>query len=140
MPDAFDAELRNNLILASALFHTRPPMGRATANCGRVLRHALEAAGLWGAGSEDSAIDAFHGECEKFPEVQIWYQALIELTRKPRPERLLEGAGNLILPAGAFFTACWLTPNGKSVAEKLIAEQPEWKAKLTASGSTDGFL
>jgi predicted nucleic acid-binding protein len=69
---------------------------------------------------------------DDFPIVWLWYSALIELTcHEPKSERLLEGAGNLIDPAGAFFTACWLTSVGRVVAEKVIEQHSEWKSKLT---------
>ena len=131
--DDSDADqLRKNLILCSALFHAPPPPAdnRACANCARVLRHALIAAGLW----QDEFKDAFHGTDDGIPQsevVTLWYSTLIELTRhEPESERLLSGAGNLVAPAGAHFTACWLTPAGRAFAQGLLAEHPEWKAKL----------
>ena len=57
------------------------------------------------------------------------------MREEPASKRLLEGDGNLELPAGAYFTACWLTPAGERVAEKLVAEHPEWEARLSAQGS-----
>jgi hypothetical protein len=127
-----DDQLRRDLILVSAYFHAPPPREQVYANCFRVLRHALNAGGLWD--SEFNA--AFFGDDEtiaRFPLVAQWYSTLIDLTRQPQPERLLEGGGNLGVPSsGAYFTACWLTPAGRSVAERLLAEHPEWKDRVTA--------
>jgi hypothetical protein len=127
-----DDEFRRDLILVSALFHAPAPRDRIYANCFRVLRHALNAAGLW----DREFAAAFHGDDEelaRFPLVAQWYSTLIDLTRRPESERLLEGGGNLgDPPSGAYFTACWLTPAGKMVAEQLLAEHPEWKDRVTA--------
>jgi hypothetical protein len=127
-----DAQFRKNLILCSALIHAPPPTGRMYVSCARVLRHALIATGLW----EDKLADAFHGTDEDIPQfsvVTLWYSMLIELTRQePESDRLLNGAGNLVTPAGAHFTGCWLTPAGRAAAERLLAENPGWKTKLTA--------
>ncbi|MFI5381577.1 MAG: hypothetical protein ACHRHE_19955 [Tepidisphaerales bacterium] len=133
-PDIADAQLRKNLILCSALFHTPPPPQRADnricANCARLLRHALTAPGLW----QDEFKDAFHGTDDGIPQspvVTLWYSTLIELTRhEPESERLLNGVGNLVTPAGAHFTGCWLTPAGRTFAQRLLKEHPEWIAKL----------
>lgn len=124
-------QLRKDLILASALFHAAPPGDRIYANCARVLRHALIAADLW----DDRFNIAFFGDDEclaRFPLVLQWYSTLIALTRqKPESERLLNGGGDLVLPAGAYFTACWLTSAGRAVAERLLSEHPDWRARLT---------
>ena len=138
----FDPEHRKNLILASAYFH--PPRRWAdaepnySANTFRVLGNALIAAGLW----EDWMKDAFHG-CKEIADFSLfneWYNTLIELTREPEPTRLLQGAGNLGTvdqyrefedKAGAYFTACWLTPAGHTYAEQLLADHPDWKPRLT---------
>src|SRR5580692_4798979 len=107
--DPTDAELRRNLILASAYFHGLPPTDRIRASCARVLRHALVAAGLWNERLNGCASAIFHGDSEanaEFPAVRLWYSTLIELTQQePESERLLIGGGNLVAPAGAFFTA-----------------------------------
>jgi hypothetical protein len=126
-----EVEFRKNLILASASFQTKPPTDFIRASCARVLRHALMAAGLWHTNSEDKANSAFHGEYEAFPELHQWYQTLIEQIQEPESMRLLEGGGDFTTLAAASFTACWLTPRGRAIAEKLIADHPGWKAKLT---------
>jgi len=130
-----DADLRRNLILASAFFHAPPPVDRIHANCHRVLQHALDAAGLWNEALAEAAPAVYHGDedaAARFPVLGLWYSTLIELTRKePESERLLNGGGNLgDPPAGACFTACWLTPAGRAVVQRLIAEHPDWKEKL----------
>lgn len=131
MNSGSEAELRRGLILASALIYTQPPRDRARVNCFRVLRHALDAAGLWNARLEERQPALFHGNVED-PVVRQWYSTLIELARQePASDRLLEGAGDLDTPAGAYFTACWLTPAGKIVAKKLLAAHPEWTERLT---------
>ena len=131
-----DAELRRNYILASALFHTQISADQIRANCFRVLQHALMAAGLWDQDLEARRSEAFH-DAQDFPVLRLWYETLIDLTRQePASERLLEGAGNLAGRAGAYFTACWLTPAGRRVAEKLLAEHPEWRPKLMRQDSS----
>ncbi|MBV8782286.1 MAG: hypothetical protein JO353_12895 [Phycisphaerae bacterium] len=98
-----------------------------------MIRHALIAAGLWSEYYKEGASAAFTGELDDFPLIRLWYSSLIDLTRQePAAERLLEGAGNLKLPAGAFFTACWLTPLGKSTAEKFLIEHPKFKQLLSS--------
>jgi len=128
-------QFRRDLILASALFHAPPPADRIYANCARVIRHALIAADLW----DDRFDQAFQGDDEslaRLPVVTQWYTTLIELTQHvPQSERLLNGGGNLVEPAGAYFTACWLTPAGAAVAERLLAEHPDWRARLTIQGN-----
>jgi len=127
------SEFRKNMILASTLLHTQPPTDVPRANCARILRHALIAAGLSDQRLEEGHSVAFHGNTKDFPEVRLWYTTLIELTRQePASARLLTGAGNLELPAGACFTACWLTSDGRRFAEKLLVEHPEWKERLMA--------
>ncbi|HSZ59658.1 MAG TPA: hypothetical protein VK797_28705 [Tepidisphaeraceae bacterium] len=59
-----------------------------------------------------------------------WYSALIELTRDEPAKRLLEGHGNLALPAGALFTGCCLTPVGRAAAERILADHPDWWSRL----------
>lgn len=135
-----DAELRREFILASALFHERPPDadGYVRANSARVLRNALRAAGLWDQRLQEGQAEAFHGIYDRFPDIKMWYDTLIELVRhEPESERLLQGAGNLIDPAGASFTACWLTPRGRETAEKLLATHPDWENKLTLEKPRD---
>jgi hypothetical protein len=92
----------------------------------------LHAAGEWKAEFEV----AFHGvehlefDPERHP-ADAWYAMLIEMTREtPESSRLLLGEGNLITPAAACFTSCWLTPAGEARAARLLAEHPEWVAKL----------
>lgn len=51
------------------------------------------------------------------------YGVLIALTKK-YPE-LLEGGGNLVLPADPSFTACNLSLAGEEVAKKLVSQFPE---------------
>ena len=132
-----EMQFRKNLILASALFHSEPPTDCIRASSARVLKHALRAAGLWDKQLQENASAVFTGDSEtlaRFPVVGQWYATLIQLTfHEPESERLLKGGGNLILPAAAFFTACWLTSAGQLVAERLLAEHPEWRNRLTAS-------
>lgn len=127
-----DEQLRRDLIVASALFHAPPPGDRVYANCFRVLRHALHAAGLW----ESRLNGAFHGDDEGNPDYAVvtqWYSTLINLTRhEPVSERLLQGQGNFTVPAGAYFTACWLTPAGYTSGERLLTAHPGWWGGLTA--------
>jgi hypothetical protein len=89
----------------------------------------LKAAGLWDAPLEERSSVAFHDGFSD-PLIGPWYATLVELTQAPVEERLLEGAGNLALPAGAYYTACWLTPAGVAEAERLLALHPEWKERL----------
>jgi hypothetical protein len=130
MSDSADAQLRRDLILASALLHAPPPVDRVHANCSRVLRHALMAAGLWSDHLAEHEPAWSHGE-DGFPIVTEWYWTLIQLTREtPEVRRLLNGAGNLTTPSGPYFTACWLTPAGRAEAERLLAQHPEWARRL----------
>ncbi len=123
---------RERLILASALLHASPPTDRIHANCDRVLRHAMFAAGVWDDRCRSGGAAALQGFYDGHPLVWVWYSTLIRLTRQePAMERLLEGAGNLSLPAGAAFTACWLTPRGRVLAEQFLIEHPEMKQKLS---------
>lgn len=133
--ESTDPAFRGQIILASAYFHTKPPEDRIYASCSRVLRHALIAAGLWTEYYRQGANAAFHGEEDKkYPLVRQWYDALIAMTNASESERLLEGGGDLELPAGASFTACWLTAKGKAAAVKFLAEHPEMEEKLRAEG------
>jgi len=127
MNELAEAQLRKDLILASAFFHAArhdPPR----ANSSRVLRHALIAAGLW----HEQLSDAFHGNEVDFPVVAQWYSSLIELTREHSSRRLLDGFGNLALPAGARFTGCCLTPAGQTAAERILADHPDWRSRLNS--------
>ena len=119
-----EEQLRRDFILASAFFHARSVH---VANSARVLRHAMIAAGLW----DESFNDAFDGNHEAFPIVSAWYATLIELTREEESRRLLDGGGNLVLPAGAHFTGCCLTPAGRTAAERLLADHPDWGERFT---------
>ncbi len=123
---------RRNFILLSAYFHAQPPSnGFCTANCARVLRHALTAAGLWDDRLAENQSAFFSEDDGSFPVVGLWYSELIGLTHeRPESERLLNGGGNLITPSGAYFTACWLTDAGRAVAEQLLADHPELRAKI----------
>src|SRR5688572_12331295 len=89
---------RRDFILVSALFHARPPGERVYANCERVLRHALIAAGQWDDELQLGAWAAFQGMDKglaRFPVIGLWYSTLIELVRRePESERLLDGGGN----------------------------------------------
>jgi hypothetical protein len=135
--DDSDGELRQQLILASAFFHGDPPTDRIRASSARVLRHALIAAGLWDDTLEAAAPAVFTGDeaaVARFPVVEEWYSTLIQLTRKrPKSARLLDGGGNMIAPAAPYFTGCWLTPAGRSEAERLLAQHPQWHAKLSSA-------
>jgi hypothetical protein len=120
-----EEQARRDFILASAFFHIQSVR---LANCSRVLRHAMIAAGVW----DESFNDAFDGNHEKFPVASAWYATLIELTREEESMRLLDGGGNLTLPAGAHFTGCCLTRAGRTAAERLLANHPEWGKRLSA--------
>jgi hypothetical protein len=92
------------------------------------------AAGAWDAALEERKSEAFHDDTD-FPVLKQWYLTLIELTHvEPASTRLLIGAGNLDMnePAGAYFTACWLSPEGRHVAKNLLVENPQWEARLAA--------
>ena len=132
MSSLTDVRSRAEFILVSALYHALPPTDRIYANCHRVLQHALNMAGLWNEALAEAAPAIYHGEEEadaQFPVLGVWYSTLIELTRQePESERLLNGAGNMV-DTGACFSSCWLTPVGRIVAERLIAEHPDWKEK-----------
>jgi hypothetical protein len=120
---------RRQFILASARFNaTDPNAGYYTATCARVLKHAMMAAGVW----DESHRDGFHGIEEAASSlVDLWYGTLIEMVlAEPESARLLNGAGNFVGPAGAFFTGCWLTPAGRLEAERLLDLHPEWIANL----------
>ena len=61
------------------------------------------------------------------PVINLWYSTLIEMTRTVTyGERLLEGGGNLVTPADPHFTACCLTDAGRTFAERILGEHPEW--------------
>ena len=126
--DQTDVQYRQDLILASAYFHTEPT------KCARVLYHAMQAAGVWNALADELRSGLFHHDEEclaQFPVFEQWYSSLIELVvHKPTDERLLDGAGNFVGPAGASFTDCWLTPMGENRAKKLLLENPQWKPLL----------
>jgi hypothetical protein len=83
------------LILVAAMFHGPPPAhgDRVHANCERVLRHALRAAGVWDDELQRDAWGAFQGveeDLARFPVIGAWYSTLIELVmREPESERLL---------------------------------------------------
>jgi hypothetical protein len=128
-----DERTRRDLIVASAWFHAQPPSNRGPrSSCAKVLRHAMYVAGEWKAELEV----AFHGveHSEYDPErhpADSWYATLIEMTcETPKSSRLLLGEGNLVTPAAARFTGCWLTPAGEARAAQLLAEHPEWQPKL----------
>lgn len=139
---------REQYILASAYFHGDQPEGYLIANCARVLRQAMYAAGKW----DHEFNAALHG-VDNFPEYAQWYGSFLDLIfHEPESERLLQGGGNygtpagreamrrLLpmpqdadaagLPAGAVYTACWLTPAGKRIADHLLALHPDWKEPL----------
>ena len=127
-----EEQRRRDMILVSALLHTSTPKEYVTANCHRVLKPILLAEGLW-----SDAVQEDFGGGEKSPIVDPWYGTLIALTRQePESERLLEGAGNLspAIPAGAHFTACWLTPAGEAAARQILQEHPDWEARLRPAG------
>lgn len=129
VPDLPEAELRQQLLLVSALFHgCSPEDGQFSANCARVLRQALKAAALW----DDSLSWALH-DTESVPSiVTTWYAALIDLIQQqPDSMKLLNGMGNFDGRAAPYYTACWLTPQGREIAEKLAAHHPDWVAAIT---------
>ncbi|MEK6644547.1 MAG: hypothetical protein AABZ08_11625 [Planctomycetota bacterium] len=144
---------REQYILASAFFHAIPPQDVHYANCARVLRQAMFAAGQW-----EPDLSAALYDAEGFPEFALWYSALIDMAfHEPESERLLNGGGNLGtiagreamrlqsprfdeapdfgFPAGAHFTGCWLSPAGKRVAEQLLTLHPDWEELLTTKVS-----
>jgi hypothetical protein len=124
---------REDYILLSAYFHAKMPRDRIVANCAKVLRHAMTAAGVW----RPEFADAFHGveeEDAKYPLVGVWYSSLISMTsHEPQDERLLHGAGNLRAPAAPHYTACWLTPAGTEAANRLLNEHRSLSAQFSPS-------
>jgi len=117
---------REQLVLMAAYLHGTPRDKRQepTANCGKVLAHALLWAGLW---NDEKHRAFFHGADADNPVADAWYRALIALTQvEPDSDRLLEGSGNLGSPdgdppAGPTFTACGLTDKRHALAEQLFA-------------------
>ena len=119
--NADDGELRRKLILISAL-PFRIDRSHVTANSFRILRHALTCAGLWTGQMADGSFEAVD------PVFESWYSTLIEMTRPTADgQQLMEGHGNLVTPAGARFTACFLTDHGRNLAEKIAGEHPQWR-------------
>jgi hypothetical protein len=129
-----EERFRREFILASAFFHAPSKREPVIANSARVLMHALKAAGLW----EDRLREAFHGvedDETEFALVSRWYATLIEMTQfEPAEERLLDGCGNFgTPPAGAYYTACWLTDAGRRISRHLVEIHPEWTEQLTSA-------
>ena len=79
--------------------------------CDRVLRRAMEKLGLW----SDQTHEAL---CSSGYEDQIagsCYDILRELVKRG----LLQGKGNLDLPAGPRYTECQITPAGQLAIKEL---------------------
>jgi hypothetical protein len=119
------ADLRRDLILASALPYRADASGRRTATNGLVLRAAMRRAGVW----TPAARAACYGdEGSADAELSLWYATLIDLTRPADGgPQWLEGFGNLEAPASAAFTGCLLTDAGRARAERIVADHPEWR-------------
>lgn len=79
--------------------------------CDRVLRFAMRSAGLWSSKAE-GALCCSGYERE---EVGRLYDDLRGLVRRG----LLEGKGNLILPAGPRYTECAVTAAGRKALEAV---------------------
>ena len=83
---------RERLLFHAVLTHDPGPNPRLhTANGGAILKHAMTAAGVW----DQQRYGALGYVDESFAEPESWYQALIEMSRRPEAERLVEGFGNL---------------------------------------------
>ena len=114
---------RGRLLVMAACIHGPKAGPPIYANCNRILRQALLWAGLW---TEQMEYDERHDIANEV--VEDWYRILIAMTHQT-PAPLLEGAGNLELPAFPTYTACGLTSKGKEIAEKLFTEFPEYRVE-----------
>jgi hypothetical protein len=113
---------RERLLLMAALIHGGRPREEVRANCMRVIRQALVWAGLWSDEMKHGSDHTLH------PVIDDWYQTLITMTRYlPTTEALIEGHGNLALPAFPHYTGCRLTARGRKVAKRLLAPHTEFR-------------
>jgi hypothetical protein len=127
MDDEISREEREKLILMAASVHGAPLNGPYTANCGRVLGQALIWACLW----NDTVKEQLYGDkVGDTSTVEAWYATLIAMTKHiPESETLIQGWGNLNLPAAPAYTSCGLTSKGWDLAEKLLADRPHLVAQ-----------
>jgi hypothetical protein len=72
--------------------------------CDRVIRLALEMGGLW----TDATNEAVCLTGYEDPTVALTYDAIRSLTRRG----LLEGKGDLVMPAGPRYTECCISQTG----------------------------
>jgi len=113
---------REQLLLMAALIHGARPREEIRANCMRVLKQALIWGGLWNDGLQHGSDYVLQ------PVIDDWYQTLIKMTRYlPTTESLIEGQGNLALPAFPHYTGCRLTAKGRKVAKRLLRSHPEFR-------------
>jgi hypothetical protein len=118
---------RERLLLMAAYYRGAKAEAEIRANCALVLRQALLWAGLW---NEQLERDE-HSDVAK-PIIEDWYSTLIAMTRVARGSGLLiEGAGNMQMPpkgpAFPSYSGCRLTSEGRTIAERLLAENPQYR-------------
>ena len=89
------------MLLMAALIRGPQDGDEIRANCMKIIKLALCWAGLW--------IDGMHQGQTLHPMVEEWYRILIAMIRhQPTSESLLDGKGNLILPANPHYKGCGL--------------------------------
>lgn len=129
-------EMERLLVMAAAV-HGLGPNTPLTANAAKVVRQALQWAGLM----NDEVREAW-SRLEYHPAILDCYGTLIRMIRQflqndriLPPERLgealFEGAGNFGTPreprAFPDFTSCHLTEYGELVAKELLEQYPEYR-------------
>jgi hypothetical protein len=121
--------IRRQLILVAALQLGPTPEDRASVKCAFVLCRAMRRVGVW---DDAVAPDWCHGveEVPGGPVFTLWYSTLIAMTQYGAEQPwLFEGKGNLIEPAGAYFTECRLTDAGLNAAMAALAQHSQWRAE-----------
>jgi hypothetical protein len=120
---ADNLELRRKLLLVSAIPYALDADG-PKANSFTILKHAITCAGLW-TGQMSKSQGGYPEVID--PVFESWYATLIEMsTDKADVPRMFDPFGNTLLPAQAHFTACYLTDYGRTLAEAIAKEHPEW--------------
>lgn len=115
------------LLMAAAANNLRPGI-ELRANCGRVVRLALQ----W-AGQLSPDVEAgLHNDFDYHPTVKKCYGSLIRMIQHlPKSAALMEGAGNFGTPENPIamptFTACRLTPQGEALADELLTQHPDYR-------------
>lgn len=118
MLEAQSLDEKQRLLIVSAALQGYGPDWDMRASCAKVIALAMR----W-IGEFTEEAEAALSEDPDHPSIRGWYQSLIAMTRHlPSDKALLEGQGNLVLPACPAFTACRLTALGKRVAEQLLAD------------------